>query len=91
MKLEPNTSEWFENIELCAKGIKEEVLPKRVLLLRAKLIEEETRSLVVDHYLEEFFPVELNSFIRLGVEDAYTNDYADREPYTLEQIQEKKK
>jgi hypothetical protein len=45
MKIE-NTSDWVDCIEILLRQLKEEILPKRVLLLRAKLIEEELRQKV---------------------------------------------
>eukprot|EP00347_Sterkiella_histriomuscorum_P022910 403336695 len=89
--LDSTNSEWLENIEMCSKQIKEEILPKRVLLLRSKLIDEETQNMVADHYLDQFFSNDLNAFIKVAVEEAYTNDYYERNVLSNEQIKEKKK
>ncbi|CDW88738.1 ef hand family protein [Stylonychia lemnae] len=91
LKLDKNTSEWFDNIDMLQKQMKDDSLPKRVLLLRAKLIDEELTQMVVDSYVEEYFSFDLNTFVRVGVDDAYTRDYSERNILTKEQIQEKKK
>jgi hypothetical protein len=70
--------EWRENFYLLSKDINEEKLAKRVILLRFKMFEEETKQLVCDHYLEDFFPAELDAFVRIGVEYAYTQDFSER-------------
>jgi hypothetical protein len=44
--------EWKENFYIFSKDIKEEVLSKRVLLLRYRLIEAETKQLVYDYYMD---------------------------------------
>ena len=85
-----NTSDWIECIDLLLKHLKEEVLPKRVLMLRAKLIEEELRQKVQEYYVDMYFPVDLNCFIKVGADDAYTKDYSERNVYTKEEIKEKK-
>mmetsp|Transcript_34630 Transcript_34630/g.33837 ORF Transcript_34630/g.33837 Transcript_34630/m.33837 type:complete len:103 (+) Transcript_34630:890-1198(+) len=70
--------EWKENFYFFTKDIKEESLSKRVLMLRFKLIEEETKELFFDHYINKFLPSNLNSFAKLGVDNAYTRDYSAR-------------
>ena len=61
------------------------------MLLKAKLIEEETKNLIEDHYLDQFFIGELNAFVKVGADDAYTKDYSERNVLTREQVLEKKK
>lgn len=59
--------------------------------MKAKLIEEETKNLIEDHYLDQFFIGELNAFVKVGADDAYTKDYSERNVLTREQVLEKKK
>ncbi len=89
MKIE-NTSDWVDCIEILLRQLKEEILPKRVLLLRAKLIEEELRQKVQDYYVDMYFTADLNTFIKIGADDAYTKDYSEKNVYTKDEIKEKK-
>lgn len=47
--------------------------------------------MLLDYYLDEYFGADLNSFIKIGVDDAYTKDYSERNIQSKAQIQEKKK
>ena len=64
--------------------MKDDTLPKRVLLLRAKLIDEELKNSIIDSYMENFFSNDLNIFVKVGVDDAYTRDYSERNILTKE-------
>jgi len=52
--------------------------------LKAKLIEEETKNLIADHFLDKFFSADFNAFVKIGADDAYTKDYSERNVLTRE-------
>jgi hypothetical protein len=37
-----------------------------------------------------YFTADLNTFIKIGADDAYTKDYSEKNVYTKDEIKEKK-
>lgn len=41
--------------------------------------------------MDQYFSNELNSFVKIGIEDVYNKDFVERNRMTKEEIKEKKK
>jgi len=84
-------SEWEDNLKILKTDIKEENFSQRIILLRIKLMDSETKRMVEDHYLNLWSHPDLTTMLKFDAADVYQKDFSERNIISKEEILTKKK